>query len=50
MSYTENILDGENNEFWDNANRYSWSNSEANFLREISYIMTYLHREDAKDQ
>ena len=50
MSYTENILDDENNEFWDNANRYSWSYSEANFLREISYIMTYLHREDAKDQ
>ena len=50
MSYTENILDDENNEFWDNANRYSWSISEANFLREISYIMTYLHREDAKDQ
>ena len=50
MSYTENILDDENNEFWDNANRYSWSNSEANFLREISYIMTYLDREDAKDQ
>ena len=50
MSYTENILDDENYEFWDNANRYSWSNSEANFLREISYIMTYLHREDAKDQ
>ena len=50
MSYTENILDDENNEFWDNANRYSWSTSEAKFLREISYIMTYLHREDAKDQ
>ena len=50
MSYTENILDDENNEFWDNANRYSCSNSEANFLREISYIMTYLHRVDAKDQ
>ncbi len=50
MSYTENILDDENNEFWDNANRYSWANLESNFLREISFIMTYLHREDAKDQ
>tara|TARA_B100000029_G_scaffold383728_1_gene379171 strand:+ start:3847 stop:3999 length:153 start_codon:yes stop_codon:yes gene_type:complete len=50
MSYTKNILVDENEEFWDNANRYSWSNSEANFLKEISFIMTYLHREDAKDQ
>ena len=50
MSHTENILVDQNNEFWDNANRYSWSNSEINFLKEISYIMTYLHREDAEDQ
>jgi|TARA_B110000014_G_scaffold263711_1_gene261451 hypothetical protein len=50
MSYTENILVDENKEFWDSANRYSWENEEINFLREISFIMTYLHREDAKDQ
>ena len=50
MNFTENILDAGNNEFWDRANRYSWSNSEVSFLKEISFIMTYLHREDAKDQ
>ncbi len=50
MSFTDNILDEGNNEFWDCVNRYSWSNSEVSFLKEISFIMTYLHRKDAKDQ
>ncbi len=50
MSLTEQFISDENKEFWENANRYSWSNSEANFLKEISFIMTYLHRADAKDQ
>tara|TARA_B100000029_G_scaffold116791_3_gene109718 strand:- start:4382 stop:4531 length:150 start_codon:yes stop_codon:yes gene_type:complete len=40
----------ENKEFWENANRYSWASTEIDFLREISFIMTYLHRKDAKDQ
>jgi hypothetical protein len=49
MSFSNQVQD-ENSEFWENANKYSWSNTETNFLKEISFIMTYLHREDAKDQ
>jgi|TARA_B100000745_G_scaffold27854_1_gene17916 hypothetical protein len=49
MSIYEQIKE-ENNEFWQNASRYSWSKSEIDFVKEISFIMTYLHREDSKDQ
>ena len=49
MSFSNQVQD-ENSKFWENANKYSWSNTETNFLKEISFIMTYLHREDAKDQ
>jgi len=49
MSLSEQMYD-ENQEFWENSNRYSWSNKEPNFLKELSFIMTYLHRQDSKDQ
>ena len=50
MSTSEQLSVDENKEFWEDANRYSWSNAESNFLKEISFIMTYLHRKDAEDQ
>jgi len=32
--------------FWDNANKYSWSNGEYEFLKEMSFIMVNLHHQD----
>ena len=46
MSIYQQIKE-ENNEFWQNAKRYSWSKSEIDFVKEISFIMTYLHSEDS---
>jgi len=46
---TEQTQD-ENHAFWENSNKYSWSNNEISFLKELSFIMTYLHKEDSKDQ
>ena len=49
MSIYEQVKE-ENDEFWQNANRYSWSKSEIDFVKEKTFIMTYLHREDSIDQ
>ena len=37
MSFSEQVYD-ENQEFWENSNRYSWSNKEPNFLKELSVV------------
>jgi hypothetical protein len=49
MGISEQTQD-ENHGFWENSNKYSWSNIEISFLKELSFIMTYLHKEDSKDQ
>jgi len=36
-------------EFWENANRYSWSNGEYEFLKEMSFIMVNLHHQSNSD-
>jgi hypothetical protein len=33
-------------DFWDNANKYSWSNGEYEFLKEMSFIMVNLHHQN----
>ena len=33
-------------DFWENANKYSWSNGEYEFLKEMSFIMVNLHHQD----
>ena len=37
-------------EFWDNANKYSWSNGEYEFLREMSFIMVNLHHQNNSEE
>ena len=37
-------------EFWDNANKYSWSNGEYEFLREMSFIMVNLHHQGNSEE
>ena len=37
-------------EFWENANRYSWSNGEYEFLKEMSFIMVNLHHQSDSDE
>ena len=37
-------------EFWDNANKYSWSNGEYEFLREMSFIMVNLHHQNKSEE
>ena len=37
-------------EFWDNANKYYWSNGEYEFLREMSFIMVNLHHQNNSEE
>ena len=37
-------------DFWDNANKYSWSNGEYEFLKEMSFIMVNLHHQSNSDE
>ncbi len=37
-------------EFWDNANKYSWSNGEYEFLKEMSFIMVNLHHQNNSEE
>ena len=37
-------------EFWDNANKYSWSNGEYEFLKEMSFIMVNLHHQNKSEE
>ena len=36
--------------FWENANKYSWSNGEYEFLKEMSFIMVNLHHQDNSEE
>ena len=46
----ENYRIKESQKFWDDANRYSWSNGEYEFLKEISFIMVNLHHQNKSDE
>ena len=37
-------------DFWENANKYSWSNGEYEFLKEMSFIMVNLHHQDKSEE
>ena len=37
-------------DFWDNANKYSWSNGEYEFLKEMSFIMVNLHHQNKSEE
>tara|TARA_Y100000590_G_scaffold125633_1_gene143661 strand:- start:3420 stop:3623 length:204 start_codon:yes stop_codon:yes gene_type:complete len=37
-------------DFWDTANKYSWSNGEYEFLKEMSFIMVNLHHEEKTNE
>ena len=43
---TENYNPEKGQDFWDNANKYSWSNGEYEFLKEMSFIMVNLHHQN----
>jgi hypothetical protein len=36
--------------FWDDANKYSWSNGEYEFLKEMSFIMVNLHHNNNSEK
>lgn len=37
-------------DFWENANKYSWSNGEYEFLKEMSFIMVNLHHQNKSEE
>ena len=37
-------------DFWENANKYSWSNGEYEFLKEMSFIMVNLHHQSKSEE
>ena len=37
-------------DFWENANKYSWSNGEYEFLKEMSVIMVNLHHQNKSEE
>ena len=37
-------------DFWENANKYSWSNGEYGFLKEMSFIMVNLHHQSKSEE
>ena len=37
-------------DFWENANKYSWSNGEYEFLKEMSFIMVNLHHQNKTEE
>ena len=43
---SEEFESNREHDFWDNANKYSWSNEEYEFLKEMSFIMVNLHHQD----
>jgi hypothetical protein len=47
---TENFESKHGQEFWDNANKYSWSNGEYEFLKEMSFIMVNLHHQNNSEE
>ena len=47
---TEGFESNHGQEFWDNANKYSWSNGEYEFLKEMSFIMVNLHHQNNSEE
>ena len=47
---TEDFESNHGQEFWDNANKYSWSNGEYGFLKEMSFIMVNLHHQNNSEE
>ena len=47
---TEDFESKSGQDFWDNANKYSWSNGEYEFLREMSFIMVNLHHQNKSEE
>ena len=46
---TEEYGSEEGHDFWENANKYSWSNGEYEFLNEMSFIMVNLHHQESSN-
>jgi len=47
---TEDFESNQGQDFWDNANKYSWSNGEYEFLKEMSFIMVNLHHQNNSEE
>ena len=47
---SENSESNSKQDFWDNANKYSWSNGEYEFLKEMSFIMVNLHHQNNSEE
>ena len=47
---TEKLESKPRQDFWDNANKYSWSSGEYEFLREMSFIMVNLHHQNKSEE
>ena len=43
---TEEFKSRDGQKFWEDANKYSWSNGEYEFLKEMSFIMVNLHHQN----
>ena len=47
---TEDFESKQGHDFWDDANKYSWSNGEYEFLKEMSFIMVNLHHQNNSEE
>ncbi len=47
--HTEEYSSENGHDFWENANKYSWSNGEYEFLKEMSFIMVNLHHQNTAE-
>ena len=47
---TEDFESNQVHDFWDDANKYSWSNGEYEFLKEMSFIMVNLHHQNNSEE
>jgi len=47
---TEKLESNHKHDFWADANKYSWSNGEYEFLKEMSFIMVNLHHQNNSDK
>jgi len=47
---TEEYSSEKGQDFWENANKYSWSNGEYEFLKEMSFIMVNLHHQNTSEE
>ena len=47
---TKEFESKQKHDFWDNANKYSWSNGEYEFLKEMSFIMVNLHHQNKTEE